>query len=268
MNLTHRLEPIEDEYLKTLKANWFEQKNLHITLPFFLPNAIHWFKSTKLNSLDGLDSFCFQDVTMGCTHFIESIVIKYGWDGFQILNDEYAYYRLMGKHGTNVDDLKEDIPLILSLPNWKYGDIRPDWNDVLKICEQRNIDIHIDMAWLTCAKNINIDLNHPNIKSFAMSMSKYAMQWNRIGVRWTKQRTMDSITIFNQYYGDVNTALTSCGYYMMKHLPRDYAWNTYESRYNNLCTTLDLIPTNCIQIVKKKNEEILYGISNLLVKND
>ena len=261
INLTRKITPIEDAYILQLKQNWFEQKNLHISNQYFIPHAINWFTSTKLNNLIGLENFAYKDVIMGCTHYIEAFILKHGWEGFQILEDEYAYYRLMGKHGVAVDELQENVPLIVSLPNWKYGDIRPDWNDVLKICEQKNIDIHIDMAWLTCAKDINLDLNHPNIKSVAMSMSKYAMQWNRIGIRWTKQRTMDSITIFNQYYGDVNTALVSCGFYMMKYLPRDYAWDTYRNQYNNLCTTNNLIKTNCIQIVKKLGDHLPYGIA-------
>ena len=265
-NLYHKLVPIEDEFLRNLKRQWFSKNNEHVELPKYLKLATEWFLSSRLINIEGVNQYPYADVIMGCTHYIESFILKYGWQGFQILEDEYAYYRVMGKHGVEVDQLEEGKPLIISLPNWKFGDIRPDFDQVLKVCEQRNIDIHIDMAWLTTAADISIDVGHPNVKSFAMSLSKYAMQWNRIGVRWTRQRTVDSVTIFNQYYGDVNTALASCGYYMMNNVPRDYAWDTYREKYYRLCNDLDLQPTKCIQVVRKSGVDLPYGIADLLVR--
>lgn len=264
MQLSHNLTPINDNYLKKIKSDWFEQKQKSISCNTFVIQAIPWFLSTQLNLFDGINHYPYVDIIMGCTHYLESLISKYGWNGFQILNDEYAYFKLMGKHGVNFDQLQEGIPLIISLPNWKYGDLRPEWNDILKICEERAIDIHIDMAWITCARDINFSLDHPAIKSFAMSLSKYAMQWNRVGIRWTKQRSMDSITIFNHYYGDVNSGVASCGFHFINNVERDYAWNTYGDKYYKVCAANNLLATKCIQIARKDNEYLPYGVSNLL----
>jgi len=264
INLSKKLIPINDNYLKQLKENWFTNKHTVVTNQEFIPLADEWFKSTKLNTLIGWDQFDCVDVIMGCTHYIESFVLKYGWEGFQILPQEYGYYGMMGKFGNDVGNLTPNMPLILSLPNWYYADVRPDWDTILRECEIKNIDIHIDFAWITTAKDTHIDLNHPCIKSFAMSMSKYAMQWNRVGLRWSKQRTMDSITMFNHYYGDVNSSITSCGAYMLKNIPRDYGWNTYHDKYFKLCHDHDLVPTNMIHVVKKPQDNQPYSIGLLL----
>ena len=72
---------------------------------------------------------------MGCTHYIESLVSKHSWN-IQILPKDYAYYQVMGKQPTNPGELTPNIPLIVSLPNWYYGD-RPDWESVLKECEEK-----------------------------------------------------------------------------------------------------------------------------------
>jgi len=261
LDLSHKLLPIEDNYILDLKQRWFEGSHSHILLDAYINAASDWFKSTKLNQLDGWDEFPCTDAIMGCTHFIEAFILKYGWNGFQILDNEYAYYRLMGKHSTSIDQLESGKPLIVSLPNWKTGDFPNEWNKVLQVCEQKDIDIHIDFAWITTAQDINMDLDHPNIKSFAMSMSKYAMQWNRIGVRWSRQRTMDSISIFNHYYGDVNTSLASCGMFMLENIPRDYGWDTYREKYRSLCEQWDLVPTKLIQVVRRHNEDLPYGIA-------
>jgi hypothetical protein len=264
IELNHTLHPIEDNHILELKRRWFEESHPHVLMDSYVNKATEWFRSTKLNQLDGWDEFPCVDATMGCTHFIEAFVLKHGWEGFQILNHEYAYYGLMGKHGVDPEQLESGKPLIVSLPNWKTGDFPLEWDDMLQICEQRDIDIHIDFAWITTARNINMDLAHPNIKSFAMSMSKYALQWNRVGIRWSRQRTMDSISIFNRYYGDVNTALASCGDFMIENIPRDYGWLTYEEKYNDICSQWNLVPTKLVQVVKKHNEELPYGIASLL----
>lgn len=264
IQLNEKLIPVVDTYMQELKANWYNESQAIISNKDFVPIADEWFKSTRINNLQGWDQFPCADIILGCTHYIESIVIKYGWDGFQILPEDYAYYGLMGKFGVDVGNLAPNVPLLISLPNWKYSDLRPEWNAVLRECEEKNIDIHIDMAWIITAKDIEIDLSHPNIKSFAMSMSKYNMEWNRIGLRWSKQRTMDSITIFNHYYGNVNNGTVSCGAYMLKNIPRDYVWNTYGAKYNSLCQDYDLIKTKLLHVARIPGNDYPNGIRHLL----
>jgi len=264
IQLNEKLIPVVDTYMQELKANWYNKSQTTVSNNDFVPIADEWFKSTRINNLQGWDQFPCQDIILGCTHYIESIVLKYGWDGFQILPEDYAYYGLMGKFGVDVGNLAPNVPLLVSLPNWKYSDLRPEWTAVLQECEEKNIDIHIDMAWIITAKDIEIDLGHPNIKSFAMSMSKYNMEWNRIGLRWSKQRTMDSITIFNHYYGNVNNGTVSCGAYMLKNIPRDYVWNTYDAKYDSLCEDHDLVKTKLLHVARIPGNDYPNGISHLL----
>jgi hypothetical protein len=226
--------------------------------------ADDWFKSTRRNNLHGWADFDCVDVVLGCTHFIESLVLKHGWGGIQILPEEYAYYGLMGKYGNPVGELEPHKPLIISLPNWRYADLRPEWSDILAECESKNIDIHIDFAWFTVARDIDIDVSHPCIKSFAMSLSKYHMEWNRIGLRWSRQRTMDSVTIFNRFHWEVNSSLTSCGAYIMDRLPRDYGRDTYENRHHEVCNKLNLLPTKLIHVALKPDLSDVVGIGDIL----
>jgi len=263
-NLTKELHPLHDDFLDNIKNNWFNNKHRYVNNIECLPMLDQWFKSSKFNDVSQLKSFPFLDITMGNTHFIESFVGKHGYDGFQILNEEYAYYSFMGKWGVELGQLEKEKPLIITIPHYKWGGIRPEWNELLQECEAKNIDIHIDMAWLTLSKNINIDFSHPCITSVGMSMSKYSLQWNRIGIRYSKQRTMDSITMFNHYYQpNTNGALSSCGAYCVENIPRDYGWNTYKTKNEFICKKLNLHTTNLIHVVHDKNKKSM-GISNLL----
>lgn len=264
-NLTEQLIPLHDDFLDDVKNRWFAESQKYVKNQDCIPMLHEWFSSTKINDLQGLNDFPYMDITMGNTHFIESFVAKYGFNGFQILEKEYAYYSFMGKWGVEVGNLERDKPLIITIPHYTWGGIRPEWNDVLKECEQKNIDIHIDMAWLTLSKGIEIDFNHPCISSVGMSISKYSMQWNRVGLRWCKQRTMDSITMFNHYYQPhTNGNLSSCGAYAVQNIPRDYGWNTYEKKYYDICNILDVKPTNLVHVVHKGEENSSVGVSNLL----
>lgn len=251
--LTTRAYPLVDSFLQNVHDTWAKGPWPAYNAQQFLPMGVEWFKSTKLNNLIGWDQFECADVIMGCTHYIESLILKFGWSGFQILQPEYAYYNFMGKHGVDIHDLESNKPLVISLPNYHFADLRPDWQDLLRECEKKNIDIHIDMAWLVTAKDIEIDLTHPRIQSFAMSMSKYNLQWNRVGIRWCRQRTMDSVTIFNHYYDDVNAAITTCGAFMVQNIPRDYLWNTYRNDHYDLCNQLGLSPTNIVHVALDEN---------------
>ena len=261
-DLDNVLYPIEDKHLSDLKEKWYSDPQQPVPHNHFVDKASAWFKSTEINDLQGWDHFPCVDVIMGCTHFIESFASKNKWN-IQILEREYAYYGLMGKQPTKVGDLKEDVPLIVSLPNYYFGD-RPDWQDVLKECEQKNIDIHVDCAWLTAARGFSFDFNHPNIKSFAMSMSKYNFTWNRIGLRWSRQRTMDSCTIISSQR-KYNELTTACGSFMMDNIERDYGWEKYGSLVNKICEKLDLTPTLFFYVLKD-NDGNLYSIGNVLGK--
>ena len=262
--LSKTLYPIKDELITKLKDNWFAKEQKHISHNAFLEKAQHWFKSTKLNQLEGWNAFPCVDIIMGCTHYIESLCSKHKWN-IQVIPKDYAYYGLMGKQPTQIGNLQPNIPLIISLPNWYYGDIHPQWNDILKECEQKNIAIHVDCAWVTVAKDFNFNFDHPNIKSFAMSMSKYNMTWNRIGLRWSRQRTMDSCTLISSQK-KYNEATTSCGAYIMDNMERDYGWNTYGKYHDQICKELDLLSTNSIYVVKDKKTNDVYSIGPMLGK--
>lgn len=261
--LTTELLPLYDQYLEQVENNWFAKSHPTVNNNELIPRLNEWFQSTRVNDLQGWASLPCVDITMGCTHYIESFVIRNGWDGFQILTDEYAYYSFNGKWGVEPGNLEPNKPLIITLPHYKWAGMRPHWNDVLKECEQKNIDIHIDMAWATLSRNVNIDFSHPCIQSVGMSISKYSMQWNRIGLRYSKQRTMDSITMFNHYYQrNTNLAISSCGAYAIDCIPRDYGWNKYDQSYNQICQALEVDTTDLIHVVMCDGKP--RGITNIL----
>ena len=262
--ITEKFYPVLDARMAQLRESWFSGAQKEVNYREFVPLASQWFQHSPINNIQGWNHFPCVDVTMGNTHYIESFVLKHGWNGFQILKNEYAYYTLMGKHGVEVDDLEPNKPMLITMPHWQFCDLRPEWPRVLQIAEQRNIDIHIDLAWVITARDIQLDLSHPAIKSFAMSMSKYGLQWSRVGLRWSRQKSMDSVTIFNDYYHDTNTVMTSVGAYFINNLERDYVWNCHGQSHMDLCRALDLQPTKIIHVALDPVAKKPVGIGKLL----
>jgi len=247
-----------DLFLQNTKLYWYNRSQEYKDVETNRSVLNEWFQSTRRNTITGWDSMGFVDLTMGCTHFIESFIIgQNGLDNFQTLPDEYAYYGFLGKWGNNVGELEPNKPLIVTLPNYNWADLRPDWNQVLLECEQKNIDIHIDAAWLTLSKDIEIDLAHPRIQSIGMGISKYSLQWNRVGLRYSKQRKMDSITVFNKFYiHDCNDNLYDCARFCVERIPRDYMWDTYEELNTDMCKQNNWKQTNLIHGVWSENNQM------------
>jgi len=258
------LYPIKDDYLTNLKTNFFLGEHPAVKPDTFKNIANEWFQSTKLNNLVGWSKFPHIDIMLGCTHYIESTCLKYGWK-IQHLPNEYSYYRINGKQSTEVDELKENVPLIVSLPTWQTCSIRDDWDKVLKIAEQRNIKIHIDGAWFQSSKDIEFDFDHPAIQSFGMSIGKgIDVQWNRIGLRWSRQKSVDSITLMNQFDQIHHTAIT-CGAYIMNNVDKDYAWKKYADANKKIADKNKLLPTNSCHVLKDYNNK-LWGIGQIVAK--
>jgi hypothetical protein len=258
--LTH----VQDPKILQLKKDFFEYPQKIPSKGKFIDTAEEWFLSTKINQLNVPQSFKDKDIIIGCTQYIETICLKNSWN-IQVLPNEYAYYTVWGKQATLPGELKEGVPLIISLPNWRFGQY-PDWDKILKECEQKNIDVHIDCAWITVAKDIHIDFDHPNIKSFAMSISKYIGSWNRIGLRWSKQRAMDTITMFN-VQGKWNDALTAVGIHYMNNIDRDYGWKEYHLIYNQLLQEYDLKGGNYYYVAHDKETDQVYGLAEKLIES-
>ena len=262
--LSKVLYPIEDDYLDDLKTNFFQQPQKQVTPKKFINQANEWFQSSKLNDIRGWEKFEHIDITLGCTHFIEATCLKYGWN-IQHVPNEYNYYNLNGKVPTEIENLESNKPLIISLPTWRYCDIHPEWNRILEICEQKNIQIHIDGAWFQSARNIEFDFDHPNIMSFGMSIGKgIDVQWNRVGLRWSKQKTIDSITLMN-HYSQIHGSVITCGSYLMHNIEKDYAWNKYAEKNKEISEKCGLQQTNSCHVLKDK-EDNLWSIGKIIAR--
>lgn len=223
--------------------------------------------ASTLNRLPGLDQLPVRDVIIGCNHFIDSLIIKHGLYGLQILEHDYKYYHRLNPNikFARVGELQHNIPLLVAAPFPGCMDLHWNWSDLLEECNIKQIPVHIDGAWLGLARDIEIDLERECIQSIGLSLSKgLGLSWNRIGVRWSKKfDDFDSITIMNRS-NMIPKTLIEIGITALETVPVDYLWNKYHERYYEICQSLQLRPTKIVNAAMSIDRKHLFGLAKLL----
>lgn len=226
----------------------------------FKAECEHWLFSSKLNNLRGIETFSRKDIIIGCTQFIDNLYMQ---GPVQVLNNDYRYHQRLGLAYTkDVGSLIPGIPLVIAMPFPSIGAPHQCMEEILHECKIKNIDVHIDGAWISCCRDVDFDFNNDVIKSVGISLSKgLGLGWNRIGLRWTKNTKPDAITIMNDFNMN-NRALAMIGLHFIRNIEPDYLWNTHGRNYNRVCQDFDLTPTKSIYLALRNGQPV--GVSPLL----
>jgi hypothetical protein len=233
----------------------------------FIEQFDNWIHADKLNVLSGFDAFPIKDTCFGVTHFIDNLIMQYN-EEVQILEHDYFYYTRLwpNKKWATVGNLKPNAPLLMALPFPGYGIVHPQMDKLLEEATNKNVDIHLDCAWLPACRNIKFDFSHPAIKSFAISLSKgLALDWNRIAVRYSRTKNeTDAITIANKF-SMINEICLSVGYEYMQKFNMNFLWEKHGSNYSQICKEFKVIPTCVIHSVKDPKTGKPKGTRDLLL---
>ncbi len=226
----------------------------------FKYEAEKWILNSSLNKLSGLDSFERKDIINGCTQFIDNLYMK---GPVQVLPTDYRYHERLGcAYFKDVGSLIPDIPLIIAMPFPQIGSPHLHMEEILYECKIKNIEVHIDGAWISCCRDINFDFSSEVIRSVGISLSKgLGLGWNRIGLRWTRQTTPDSVTIMNDFQMN-NRALSMIGLHFIRKFDADYLWNNHGNNYYKVCNDFNLEPTKSIHLALKGGHPV--GVSPLI----
>jgi hypothetical protein len=262
------LERIRPQPLSDLKIEQLQQDVLNGSLDKDISDAVYikfkremtnWLFGSRLNYLQGFDSFDRVDIINGCTQLIDTMYMR---GNVQVLEGDYRYHERLGNWYRKAGELNPLIPLVIALPFPSTGDVHINMKEILDECLEKSIPVHIDGAWITCCRSINFNFDHPAIRSVSISLSKgLGLGWNRVGLRWTRETTADAITIMNEFNMNLR-APAMIGLYFLRHLSPDYLWNTYGNIYYKICDDFNLTPTNSIYLALENNYPV--GISPLI----
>ena len=207
-----------------------------------------------------------EQLNRGQQQYVDNLISKNGLDGLQIFEHDYHYYKMLNpaiKYVT-VDTLEANKPLVIAMPFPGHLGIHREMVNILKICNEKNIDVHLDCAWLVSAFDIEFNFDQPCIKSFAMSFSKaYSLHWNKVGIRWSRETDLqDTVTILNNT-GAVSRLTLYVAKQYMERFPIDYLCQKYNLiKYFKICRELKLRPSNIIHACFSIDRKFLYGLNN------
>jgi hypothetical protein len=222
-----------------------------------------WIHSHKRIKFTGLDQFPDRNVVLGVTHQIDDLHMQYK-GRIAVFKGDYRYHwRLDPKvHCRTLQSLVYPDIVVLAVPFPGIADIHPETMEILERCRVFNIPVHIDAAWYGCCRNIELNCDHPAIKTVTFSLSKaLGMGVHRIGLRYARKPQPGPVKIMNDF-GYTNIADMWNGIQMMKKFGADFWWNKYENHYNKVCEDFKFKPSNAIHVAwDGKN---LVGIRRLL----
>tara|TARA_Y100000748_G_scaffold223575_1_gene188206 strand:- start:7549 stop:8373 length:825 start_codon:yes stop_codon:yes gene_type:complete len=247
---------------KNLQLGSISKYTKHDFIRLFLDRL----KNIKESNLIGLDTFGYNDLIIGCNHFIDNLIMEYGLQNIQIFEHDYSYYKkiLPSIEYTTLDTLTNEKPLIIAAPFPGHLGMHRQYADIIAKCEAKNISVFIDAAWFPSAFDITLDLSSACIKQVAFSCSKaYNLGDNRIGLRLRKNKTYDSITHMNDR-NMISKASYQIACEYLTHYPYDYLTTLYRNEYFNMCKTLKLRPSNIIHAAFSLDWKILFGVKKVL----
>ena len=258
-----RQQPMYDESINEFYENVFKKSPVHNgTLDdAFKIEFVNWLNSHKFSTFKGLSAFPIRHIIQGCTQFIDDLYQRCG--EIQTFEKDYKYHWRLNNNiqYATIDNLDPKKELLIAMPFPYYGDIHPGMYDILDKCEDLNIPVHVDSAWISCIRDIEFDFDHPAIKTFGISLSKGGIGGNRIGLRFARQEPEGAITIMNNFNMN-QQPLMYIGLKFMKELGPEYFWRKYEEKYFKVCKDFNLKPTKTVHLAMDGNRPV--GIRSLL----
>lgn len=221
-------------------------------------------------NVKGLELFEQKDVIIGCQQFLDQMILTHGLDNLQVFKGGYPYYRKLKPDLQHVEleNIVAGKPLILEFPFSKTGDKHPQYDQIIEKANDLGIDVYLDCAWLQVGWEMDLDLTQQCIKGAAMSLSKcFGLHWSRIGVRWMKHKTNDTITIENEYRM-VSYPNVMIGKYYLDRFGMDHLITKYKEPYLELCRAHDLVPGKTIMNAYSKQKGHNVGVANLLLNKN
>lgn len=213
----------------------------------------------KLHGLEKYKHLCF---TQGTTESFSHFYIRFNNKRLRLAKGEYFYHQMTkALYYSNRfawledEELREGDALVISAPFSDTCEIYPNLENILSECDNKNIPVLLDLAYINLATGLEIDLNHSCIEYLVSSLSKvFPVENYRIGIRLQKTMFEDPLYVINEVnYNYINMLSVYLGTEMMKKFEPDYIFNKYRQKQIDLCKRLNVEPTSCVYFGLDKN---------------
>ncbi len=259
-----------DEAVKEYISN---QSNLHNeeVKTKFLQTYKQWMFSThpEIVGWQDYDQLCF---TQGTTESFAHFYLRYkGLKRLRLAKGEYFYNQMMKGlwfkeefAWLDEDTIRHNDFVLISVPFSDTGAVPDYLEKLLQECDEKNVPVMLDLAYLNLSVNQKIDLRHPCVEYVVSSLSKvFPVELYRIGIRMQRKKLEDQLYVINQKdYNYINLLSAYVGTTLMQKYPADYIYNKYRDKQIAMCDNLNLEPSPCVYFgidKQKKYQEYNRG---------
>lgn len=238
----------------------------------FLNTYKEWMFSTH-SDIIGVNEFtnlCFSQGTMEsfCYFFLRFRDNK----RLRLFKGEYYYQQMMKNlwYTNNFAWLDEDIirpndVVLISVPFSDTGGVPNNLENILEACDNNNVPVMIDLAYINLAVDIKIDLSHKCIEYVVSSLSKvFPVESYRIGIRMQRKKFEDQLYVVNEPdHNYINLLSAYVGTQLMKKYSADFIYKKYKPLQIQSCNELSVDPSPCVYFgIDTKNKFPMYNRGN------
>ena len=221
----------------------------------FLSTYKDWIFSTHpgINGWQEYNHLCF---TQGTTESFAQFYLRYRDNKrLRLRQGEYFYSQMMKNlwyknnfAWLNEDDVQPNDVVLISAPFGDTGAVPEELEKLLTKCDDANVPVMLDLAYVNLAVDMEIDLSHKCIEYVVSSLSKvFPIEHYRVGIRMQRQKFEDQLYVVNDdQYNYINLLSVYVGQKLIQKFDASFIHNKYKSKQSFMCQQLEVEPSPCV----------------------
>ena len=216
----------------------------------FVNDYSEWMCENKI--IKGIEKYKIKNFSAGTTETFDKFYHHYLHKRLRIHRGEYFYHHMMKRDCfqssayMDEDKIQKGDVVVMSCPFSDTGNLPPNFYSILTACEDLDVPVMLDMAYINISSIEQLDISFDCIKVITTSLSKYFPVENyRIGIRLMKEELDDTLLAYNQT-GYVNHFSVHVGHELIKNFNNQYILDNYKDKQTQFCNDLKLTPSQCV----------------------
>lgn len=207
-----------------------------------------WLLSSKLNRVEGLETFPLRRLTSGNTQAFDDFYIRHHDRVFKFLPGEYPYLSKYVRRWELLDEnteLTRKDALVMSAPFSATGNMHPRFYETLERADHLGIPVLIDCAFFGITRNLHLRLDYRCIEAVCFSLSKaFGAGCFRSGIEFSKQNGGPASIQNDWIYVQLLSA--KIGLEIAKKYSPDYIPLKYRDWQLEICEEFGLEPSDTV----------------------
>lgn len=223
----------------------------------------------KIKGIQDFNKLCY---TNGTTESFAHFFIRFRNKRLRLKKGEFFYSQMMSKlwysnkfAWLDDDSIKEGDVLLISVPFSDSGNVPEDLEKILTECDNCNVPVMLDFAYINLAIDFIIDVTHPCIEYIVTSLSKvFPVENHRIGLRMQRKIFEDQLYVVNENNNNyINLLGAYVGTELMKTYAPDYIYYKYKNEQIKMCKKYNLKISPCVYFgIDVENQYPIYSRGN------